>query len=322
MHVVERAHPGRLPEAALERALGQTGEPDHLCDRRLEAVVRRRPQLAAADQLIGRTPAAGQRCIRERAGLLGVEQVDARDLHRILRRCEPRDQGEHQHVPGDAAAGHHDACIGAGEHQPALRMPARARMVMGEAVAVGPVRRCIAAVEQAGAREQQCTGAGRGQGRAGLPGAAQPGDLGLVQVRRRGIRRNHQVGDADDVGVRTVGERRVRRDPHAVAGGERPAVRADDEGTERRGGRRAAVQHLPVAPRAGQHVVEAVQRRRADLGGAEQRDRDRSGRWTHGRIDRFVARTTVVRDPQYAHTAAHRVRHLDGAERFDEGSPS
>jgi hypothetical protein len=60
VHVFERRHARRLPEAALERSLGQAGEPHHWGDRIPLVVVFSDPRLAARDGGIFDLPGAGK----------------------------------------------------------------------------------------------------------------------------------------------------------------------------------------------------------------------------------------------------------------------
>ena len=162
-------------------------------------------------------------------------------------------------------------CAGAGHHQAALGVPAGARVLARQQVAIGPVRGGVVAVEQAGARQQQRARAGRGAAcrRPRTRRAAR-------RPRRRRGRRAAVPGGIirsvmhRHVGPRAVGKARIGRDAHAVAALEGLAVGADHQRAKGRGRVGPAVQHLPVAPRAVERVVEAVQRGGADGGGAEQ----------------------------------------------------
>jgi hypothetical protein len=53
-------------------------------------------------------------------------------------------------------------------------------------------------------------------------------------MRQRCVGCDHQIGDAHDVGLWTLCERRIGMDPNAIDGGKRLAIATDDQWPERR----------------------------------------------------------------------------------------
>ena len=202
-------------------------------------------------------------------------------------------QRERELVPGDAAASHHDPLPGAAHHQATIRVPAHARVLPAQRIAVSPVGGGVEPLQQAGAGQQRGAGAGRGQqGPLGMA-LANPVRGRVVHAVQLRARRDREVGDAHDVGPGAAGERGLRHDAHTVGGGERLAVGRNDQRPEG-GPRRAAMDHLPVAPDAAQRVVKPVQRGSGHVGDRQQRDDDGPGRFRHGTNVLFLAENTLV----------------------------
>ncbi len=284
MHVLDGRHARGSRETALERAFRDAAEAGHGRDGRVGVIVSRDPLLASRDDGVVGLAVAGQRRERLLADVVPVDQVQARYAHRLVGADETRDQKQRQIVPRRAPAGHDEALTFAGRHERAAHVHAHGRIARRHGVAVSPVRRRVLVVEQAGLGEDQRAGARRRERRARGVARGQPVALGRVAAREILLRRHHQIGYHDDVGRRRIAERRVRLDSEAVRRSEARPVGGDDSRRERGLPGQPFGNQLPVAARAFEDVVHAVERRRRRLGDGEDRDDELSFRVGHGRL--------------------------------------
>ncbi len=285
--------PGDLGEAALEGAFRQAAQGGHRRDRRVLVVVHAAHSwhFAITASSTGR---AGERGERLLADGMPVDEIDLRDVHRDIDADEARDQIKRDALPARPAARHDEAVAFAAHDERALGLHLHGRIAAPQDVAVRPVRGGLVAIQQSGLGEQHGARAGGGERRPGRVAALQPGDLLGEASRQRVARRNRQLRHAHDVGRGTLGNRCLRRNPHAVGCLERLGPAGHDQRVQQRWAGFPVDDRLPVAASGHEQVIHAVDHGGRGLGEGEDGDGRRSGCLGHGRFVRFVAETALV----------------------------
>lgn len=244
------------------------------------AEVLAQPRLAPAHDGISVRLLSDQRLVRQLALVVPLQQVQLRNPHRLARAHMTRDDVEREVVPRRRAAGRDDAPRLVGEAEVRLGMEADLRVPAPEEIAIAPVRRGVAAVEQSRLRQHQRPGARRVHVGPGCVSRPDPRDEIRVSTTQVLVRPEPQLRQDDDVGVRDVADGGVRLDGYPVTTPEPLAAGPDHADTEGRCRHRRARQRLPHVPGGAEHVHHAVERRPRGLGDGDDGGLER-GDWRH-----------------------------------------
>jgi hypothetical protein len=115
------------------------------------------PCLAAGDCRVAHLARARDACEGLLTDRVPVDEIDPRDLHRGVHIDETRDEVQRQVLPRGPASGHDQALPFAGDDERAFPPHLHRGISIAQDVAIGPVRRRLVPVEEAGFGEQHGT---------------------------------------------------------------------------------------------------------------------------------------------------------------------